>query len=123
MKTDNTLLEEMLSDKNIMEAYKQVKRNKGAPGVDGMTVSELKGYLDENLEIIREQIRSRMYKLLMCALFLPIEVTLFCTRSESNKVCISFKRIIFRTLFCDDLPCEKKDEKDTDVTYAQSSVS
>ena len=53
MKTDNTLLEEMLSDKNIMEAYKQVKRNKGAPGVDGMTVSELKGYLDENLEIIR----------------------------------------------------------------------
>ena len=69
MKTDNTLLEEMLSDKNIMEAYKQVKRNKGAPGVDGMTVSELKGYLDENLEIIREQIRSRKYKLLMCALF------------------------------------------------------
>ena len=62
MKTDNTLLEEMLSDKNIMEAYKQVKRNKGAPGVDGMTVSELKGYLDENLEIIREQIRSRKYK-------------------------------------------------------------
>ena len=27
-----------------------------------MTVSELKGYLDENLEIIREQIRSRKYK-------------------------------------------------------------
>ena len=62
IETDNTLLEEMLSDKNIMEAYKQVKRNKGAPGVDGMTVSELKGYLDENLEIRREQIRSRKYK-------------------------------------------------------------
>ena len=48
MKTDNTLLEKMLSDENIMKAYKQVKRNKGAPGIDGMT--------------IREQIRTRKYK-------------------------------------------------------------
>lgn len=62
MKTDNTLLENMLSDENIMEAYKQVKRNKGAPGVDGMTVDELKGYIDDNLEIIKEQIRTRKYK-------------------------------------------------------------
>lgn len=62
MKTDNTLLENMLSDENIMEAYKRVKRNKGASGVDGMTVEELKGYLDENLDIIREQIRMRKYK-------------------------------------------------------------
>lgn len=62
MKTDNTLLENMLSDENIMEAYKQVKRNKGAPGVDGMTIDELKVYLDENLEIIKEQIRTRKYK-------------------------------------------------------------
>lgn len=62
MKTDNTLLEEMLSDENIMKAYKQVKRNKGAPGIDGMTVNELKGYLDENIDAIREQIRTRKYK-------------------------------------------------------------
>lgn len=62
MKTDNTLLEEMLSDENIIKAYKQVKRNKGAPGIDGMTVNELKGYLDENIDAIREQIRTRKYK-------------------------------------------------------------
>lgn len=62
MKTDNTLLENMLSDENITEAYKQVKRNKGAPGVDGMTIDELKGYLDDNLEIVKEQIRTRRYK-------------------------------------------------------------
>ena len=62
MKTDNTLLEKMLSDENINEAYKQVKRNKGAPGIDGMTVSELKGYLEENLDVIKEQIRTRKYK-------------------------------------------------------------
>ena len=52
----------MLSDENINEAYKQVKRNKGAPGIDGMTVSELKGYLEENLDVIKEQIRTRKYK-------------------------------------------------------------
>ena len=63
MKTDNTLLESMLSNENIMEAYKQVKRNKGAPGIDGMTINELKGYLDENIDTIREQIRTRKYKL------------------------------------------------------------
>lgn len=45
-----------------MKAYKQVKKNKGALGIDGMTVSELKRYLDENLAIIREQMRSRRYK-------------------------------------------------------------
>ena len=54
---------------------------------------------------------------LMGTLFQPIEVTLFCTRNESNKVRILYKRIIFCTLFCDDLPCGKKGEKDTDVTY------
>ena len=37
-------------------------RNKGAPGIDGMTVSELKGYLEENLDVIKEQIRTRKYK-------------------------------------------------------------
>lgn len=62
MKTDNTLLESMLSDENIKEAYKQVKRNKGAPGIDGMTINELKEYLDKNIDIVREQIRTRKYK-------------------------------------------------------------
>ncbi len=44
MKTDNTLLEEMLSDTNLELAFTQVKRNKGASGVDGMEVAELKDY-------------------------------------------------------------------------------
>ena len=56
MNTDNTILERNHSNENIMEAYKQVKRNKGAPGIDGMTINELKGYLDENIDTIREQI-------------------------------------------------------------------
>ena len=43
-------------------AYLQVVRNKGAAGVDGMTVEELGAYLSKNGENIREQLRTRKYK-------------------------------------------------------------
>lgn len=62
MKTDKSLLEEMLSEENLNKAYLQVKRNKGAAGVDGMEVSELKDYLKEHGEELKEQIRNRKYK-------------------------------------------------------------
>ncbi len=62
MNTDNTLLEEMLSDINLKKAYTQVKRNKGASGVDGMKVLDLKGHLDEHLDEIKEMIQNRKYK-------------------------------------------------------------
>lgn len=35
------LLEKVLEDKNLFEAYKQVYKNKGASGIDGVTVDEL----------------------------------------------------------------------------------
>ena len=35
------LLERILDRKNLNEAFKQVKRNKGAGGVDGMQVYDL----------------------------------------------------------------------------------
>ena len=43
-------------------AYKRVCANKGAGGVDGVTVEELDDYIKENWETIREQIRHRKYK-------------------------------------------------------------
>jgi hypothetical protein len=39
------LLEQILSRENMNRAYKQVKRNKGAGGIDGMQVDELLPYL------------------------------------------------------------------------------
>ena len=39
------LLDKILDRDNLNQAFKQVKRNKGAAGVDGMTVDELGGYL------------------------------------------------------------------------------
>ena len=56
------LLEEILSKENMTQAYKRVDANKGASGVDGITTDEVKDYLKENWEDIREQIRNRKYK-------------------------------------------------------------
>ena len=56
------LLEEILSRENMTRAYKRVVANKGASGVDGITTDEVKEYLIEHWEEIREQIRNRKYK-------------------------------------------------------------
>lgn len=56
------LLEKILSKDNLNEAYKQVYRNKGASGVDGVTVEELSSYIKEHKEEILWQIRNRQYK-------------------------------------------------------------
>ena len=44
------------------EAYLRVYRNKGASGVDGITVDELKKYLKENKDELRQRIRRRKYQ-------------------------------------------------------------
>lgn len=56
------LLEKILSKENMNEAYKRVCANKGAGGVDGVSVEELGDYIKENWDSIREQIRKREYK-------------------------------------------------------------
>ena len=56
------LLEEILSRENMLLAYKRVKANKGASGIDGITVEEIDGYLRENWAEIREKIRKRKYQ-------------------------------------------------------------
>ena len=56
------LLEKILSKDNLNKAYEQVYRNKGASGVDGITVEELSSYIKEQKEEILWQIRNRKYK-------------------------------------------------------------
>lgn len=58
----SSLMEQILSKDNLNAAYLQVVRNKGAAGIDGMTVEELGPYLSENGENIMEQLRRRKYK-------------------------------------------------------------
>ncbi|GEL78705.1 hypothetical protein TMU01_29400 [Tenuibacillus multivorans] len=56
------LLEEILSNQNMNRAYKRVYRNKGASGVDGVTIKELKAHLIEHKDELRAQIRKRNYR-------------------------------------------------------------
>ena len=42
------LLEEILSRDNMMLAYKKVKANKGASGVDGVRIEDIDQYLRDN---------------------------------------------------------------------------
>jgi len=55
------LLEEVLRRENLMEALKRVRSNRGAPGVDGMTVEALTPYLKENWPRIREELLNETY--------------------------------------------------------------
>jgi RNA-directed DNA polymerase len=55
------LLEEVLRRENLIAALRRVQSNKGAPGVDGMSVEELTPYLKTNWPRIREELLSGEY--------------------------------------------------------------
>lgn len=56
------LIEKILSEENLNEAVKRVKANKGACGIDKMTVSELDEYLRKHKEEIISSIMNMTYK-------------------------------------------------------------
>lgn len=59
---NNDLMEEVLSRQNMLKALRRVKKNKGAPGIDNLTVESLKPYLRQNWLSIREQLLKGDYK-------------------------------------------------------------
>ena len=56
-----SLMEEVLHRDNVHNAYLRVLRNGGAPGVDGMTVDDLKAYCQDHWTRIREELLNRTY--------------------------------------------------------------
>ena len=62
MQQVDDVLEKILMPENIREAVKEVKQNKGAPGIDQMTVDELNAYFALNESNIIQQIRNKEYK-------------------------------------------------------------
>lgn len=60
---DVTLLERVLERENLRQALKRIeKKPKAAPGVDGMTVRELRPYLSQHWERIRAEILGGTYE-------------------------------------------------------------
>src|ERR1700676_2412600 len=58
----NRLMEEVGERENLKAALRQVKANKGSPGVDGMTVGGIKDYLKEHWPAIRDQLLNGTYE-------------------------------------------------------------
>ena len=57
-----SLLDEILSPDNMAQAWKQVRANKGAAGVDGITVGEFPDHIRPHWETIKSKLREGTYK-------------------------------------------------------------
>ena len=55
-------MEEVCERKNLKTAWQRVKRNKGGPGVDGMTIDDADGHLREHWPNIRSQLLKGTYQ-------------------------------------------------------------
>lgn len=56
------LLAQVLERANLQRALKQVRQNKGAPGIDGMTVDDLPDYLRYHWPALRAQLLAGTYR-------------------------------------------------------------
>lgn len=56
------LIDEILSEENLQKAIKKVKQNKGAPGVDKMTVQEVEYWFDKYQSELVNKIQNKQYR-------------------------------------------------------------
>lgn len=57
-----SLMVHVLERDNLVRALKQVKRNKGAPGIDGIRVDQLPDYLKQHWPVIRQRLLDGTYR-------------------------------------------------------------
>ena len=56
------LMARVLERENLVRALKQVKRNRGTPGIDGMTVEVLPAYLKKHWPALRDELLTGQYR-------------------------------------------------------------
>jgi RNA-directed DNA polymerase len=56
------MMKQILSRENLLQALKRVENNKGSHGVDGMSVKDLRRYLYENWNSIRQALEEGTYE-------------------------------------------------------------
>lgn len=56
------LMEKILSEENLQKAIKKVKQNKGAPGIDKMTVQEIEYWFEQYQEELISKIKNKQYR-------------------------------------------------------------
>ena len=62
VKVTTELLTEALTSDNLAQAWKRVKANKGAPGIDGMTIEDFPDHARAHWSEIRQQIKDGQYQ-------------------------------------------------------------
>jgi len=58
----DALMEQVVELDNLERAWRQVKRNRGAPGPDGMTIKQFETWARENWSTIRQQLLDGTYR-------------------------------------------------------------
>ncbi|MBN4074538.1 group II intron reverse transcriptase/maturase [bacterium AH-315-E09] len=62
MKKLYSLIDKIYRRGNLEEAFKRVKKNKGAPGIDGESIIDFSLKLDENIALLHEQLKTNTYE-------------------------------------------------------------
>ncbi|GAB6931783.1 hypothetical protein JCM14719A_01360 [Calditerricola satsumensis] len=55
-------MEQVVERQNMLRALRRVEQNKGAPGIDGMEVKDLRAYLVNHWTRIREELLAETYR-------------------------------------------------------------
>jgi len=57
-----SLIDKMYAMSNLEEAFQAVKKNKGAPGVDGVTIAKYEEKLEDNLRVLEQKVKNKSYR-------------------------------------------------------------
>lgn len=58
----HSLIDKIWAMPNLEEAFREVKKNRGAAGVDGVTIKQFEAELQRNLETLQHELRHKTYK-------------------------------------------------------------
>lgn len=56
------LIDKVIADENLWRAYEKVRKNKGAPGVDGITVYQLKAHMEKYYHPLKRKLKDGTYQ-------------------------------------------------------------
>ena len=56
------LIDQVITDENLWKAYQKVKGNKGAPGVDGITIDQLKSHMEKYFISLKQKLKDGSYQ-------------------------------------------------------------
>ena len=60
--SEDALMERVVYPRNLERAWRQVKRNRGAPGPDGMTTKQFEAWARENWPVVQQQLLDGTYQ-------------------------------------------------------------